>query len=161
MPDAEAALEVLGSAWLQRVTGESERLEHASLQKAEPCKTVQRISRSARAALEAMPSTVTFGGRHFVYARANLVAGGGGRFVQVVSAPVGENGELGAWSHFQLIRIIGYESAARGDICMFSVTPNPVDPETLLGVFPVNVPLPVHASRCVCIAVSMSADGVT
>ena len=33
--------------------------EHASLQKAEP-KTVQRISRSARAALEAMPSTVTW-----------------------------------------------------------------------------------------------------
>ena len=110
---------------------------------------------------DSMSSTATFGGRHFVYARANLVAGGGGRFVQVVSALVGADGTLGAWSDFQLIRIIGYETAIRGDIYMFTVAPNPVDPETLLGVYPVNVPLPDNSGRCVCIAISLSVDGVT
>ena len=69
-----------------------------------------------------------------VFARANLKAGGG-RFVQVANASSAQ----GPYGAFQPIQIDGYDEGGPGNIYFAAVDNNPLDTETMLGLFPVNL----------------------
>jgi len=73
----------------------------------------------------------------YLYARANMVAGGragvaGGRHVQVTRA----TSPHGPWQRFEVANFINYELAAERNIYFASVNTNPVEPRTMLGLFP-------------------------
>lgn len=95
-------------------------------------------------------SLVHFKGRFLLYARANLWenALSGGRWVQTtVSADDGLS-----WAPWELTHVTGLH-AGRADVYFFAVQPNPVDPGTLLAIFPLSQP--PHA----CVALAFSCDG--
>ena len=91
-------------------------------------------------------------GMLFLYARANTLFEGGGRFVQVTRSASAR----GPWSPFQLLRVEGYDTSAiaRGNVYFAAVNTNPADPSTLLGVFPVLL------DRDASISMALSCDGV-
>ena len=103
-------------------------------------------------------SLVHFKGRFLVYSRANAgfrnPQGMNGRFVQVAHTTdiMGRQ-----WSPFELIRLPGWhvhnESTEQRNIYFFGVQINPVDPESLLAVYPL-----AHQGRG-CISISVSRDG--
>ena len=103
-------------------------------------------------------SLVHFKGRFLVYSRANAgfrnPRGMNGRFVQVAHTTdiMGRQ-----WSPFELIRLPGWhvhnESTDLMNIYFFGVQINPVDPESLLAVYPL-----AHQGRG-CISISVSRDG--
>ena len=95
-------------------------------------------------------SLVHHDGAYRVFARANLWenALSGGRFVQTTSSVDGVT-----WSPWKLIRIQGVHTGL-ADIYFFAAQPNPVDPSSLIALFPLMQP--PHA----CIAVAVSFDGV-
>lgn len=93
-------------------------------------------------------SLARFGGRLWLYARAN-VAEHGQRFVQATSSA----DEGATWSAFSLISISGYEMA-QGDVYFFVVSANPALPGSLLALFPL-----AHQFRG-CIGLAASADGL-
>ena len=70
-----------------------------------------------------------------VFARANLKLHGGGRFVQVANASSAQ----GPYGAFQPIQIDGYDEGGPGNIYFAAVDNNPLDTETMLGLFPVNL----------------------
>ena len=81
-------------------------------------------------------SVVKFRGRVLIYARANLEAEGGGRYVQF-TASEGDD-PLGPYRPLRLIDIAGYAPWSGGNIYYATVNPNPLDHgNTLLGLFPV------------------------
>ena len=85
-------------------------------------------------------SMAFFRSRFFVYTRANLKAGGGGRFVQVArSQPGSEPPPAGAWLPFELLSIEGYDPEGPGNIYMASVKKNPFEDDMLVGLFAVNL----------------------
>ena len=73
----------------------------------------------------------------------------GGRFVQSSSAAQLEYG----WSSWELISIRGFPSEA-ADLYFFAVQENPVDPTTVLALFPISQP--PHA----CIGLAFSRNGI-
>ena len=70
-----------------------------------------------------------------VFARTNLKPPGGGRFVQVANA----SSVQGPYGAFQRIQIDGYDEGGPGNIYFAAVDNNPLDTETMLGLFPVNL----------------------
>ena len=69
-----------------------------------------------------------------VFARANLKANGG-RFVHVANASSAQ----GPYGAFQRIQIDGYDEGGPGNIYFAAVDNNPLDAETMLGLFSVNL----------------------
>jgi hypothetical protein len=69
-----------------------------------------------------------------VFSRANLKASGG-RFVQVANA----SSVQGPYGAFQRIQIDRYDEGGPGNIYFAAVDNNPLDTETMLGLFPVNL----------------------
>ena len=45
----------------------------------------------------------------------------------------------GPWGPLRLIELGGYDWHGNGNLYMFTVNPNPLDPDTLLAVFPLNL----------------------
>lgn len=90
--------------------------------------------------------------RVFMYVRANTKNQGGGRFVQVTYAASAH----GPWSSFQLIHFVGYtpQNIEHGNIYFAAVSSNPVDPSTLVGLFPVH-----WQTGEATIAMAISCDG--
>jgi len=93
-------------------------------------------------------SVVKFRGRYIVYGRANMKAGGGGRFVQAAATVAtaegpqkGKHDVGGPYGPFSRIHIGGYHPHGPGNIYFAAVKPNPLDDQqrTLLGLFPVNM----------------------
>ena len=70
-----------------------------------------------------------------VFARANLKPLGGGRFVHVANASSAQ----GPYGAFQRIQIDGYDEGGPGNVYFAAVDNNPLDTETMLGLFPVNL----------------------
>ena len=105
-------------------------------------------------------SLATFKGRYFVFARANTVDRGGGRFVQVASTAQGD--PAGPYGRFQLLDIRGYKNVRSGNIYTAVVREHPLDETMLLGLFSVNegVPGKVNKDGKCYIALSLSCDGV-
>ena len=104
-------------------------------------------------------SLTRFRGRYLVFARANTVDRGGGRFVQVAESTGGD--AAGPYGSFELLKIEGYTSLRSGNIYTAVVHEHPSDPTMLLGLFSVNegVPRKVnHDGKCY-IALSLSCDG--
>ena len=94
-----------------------------------------------------------------VFARTNLKPHGGGRFVQVASASSAQ----GPYGAFQPIQIDGYdEGGPGGNIYFAAVDNNPLDSETMLGLFPVNLgdEKEGNGDGESFIALSLSCDGV-
>ena len=94
-----------------------------------------------------------------VFARANLKQPGGGRFVQVANASSAQ----GPYGAFQRIQIDGYDEGGPGNIYFAAVDNNPLDTETMLGLFPVNLGNEEEGSNGngeSFIALSLSCDGV-
>ena len=94
-----------------------------------------------------------------VFARANLKLHGGGRFVQVANASSAQ----GPYGAFQRIQIDGYDEGGPGNIYFAAVDNNPLDTETMLGLFPVNLGNEEEGSNGngeSFIALSLSCDGV-
>ena len=93
-----------------------------------------------------------------VFARTNLKPHGG-RFVQVASASSAQ----GPYGAFQPIQIDGYdEGGPGGNIYFAAVDNNPLDSETMLGLFPVNLgdEKEGNGDGESFIALSLSCDGV-
>jgi hypothetical protein len=94
-----------------------------------------------------------------VFTRANLKPHGGGRFVQVANASSAQ----GPYGAFQRIQIDGYDEGGPGNIYFAAVDNNPLDTETMLGLFPVNLGNEEEGSNGngeSFIALSLSCDGV-
>ena len=93
-----------------------------------------------------------------VFARANLKPSGG-RFVNVANASSAQ----GPYGAFQRIQIDGYDEGGPGNIYFAAVDNNPLDTETMLGLFPVNLGNEEEGGNgngeCF-IALSLSCDGV-
>lgn len=105
-------------------------------------------------------SLTSFRGRYFIFARANTVDRGGGRFVQVASTT--ENDPAGPYGRFQLLDIEGYGSMRSGNIYTAVVREHPLDSSMMIGLFSVNEGIPGKVNRdgkCY-IALSLSCDGV-
>ena len=93
-----------------------------------------------------------------VFARANLKASGG-RFVTVANASSAQ----GPYGAFQRIQIDGYDEGGPGNIYFAAVDNNPLDTETMLGLFPVNLGNEEEGGNGngeSFIALSLSCDGV-
>ena len=93
-----------------------------------------------------------------VFARANLKANGG-RFVTVANASSAQ----GPYGAFQRIQIDGYDEGGPGNIYFAAVDNNPLDTETMLGLFPVNLGNEEEGGNGngeSFIALSLSCDGV-
>ena len=45
----------------------------------------------------------------------------------------------GPWGELRVIELGGYDHHGDGNLYMFTVNPNPLDPDTLLAVFPLNL----------------------
>jgi len=90
-------------------------------------------------------------GGFLLYARANLKFGAisGGRFVQVTHSNELKQG----WASWQPISISGVDAESM-DIYFFAAQANPVDPSSLLALFPLTEP------PFACIAFTVSVDGV-
>ena len=95
-------------------------------------------------------SLVYFRGEFRLFARANLFesAIAGGRFVQSTTSVDGYH-----WNEWRLVRI-RLLPAGLADLYFFAVQPNPVDPSSLMSIFPVSQPPDA------CIALAFSRDGV-
>ena len=93
-----------------------------------------------------------------LFTRANLKPHGGGRFVQVASASSAQ----GPYSAFQPIQIDGYDESGPGNVYFAAVDNNPLDNETMLGLFPVNLGFEGEGNGDgeSFIALSISCDGV-
>ena len=94
-----------------------------------------------------------------VFARTNLKPPGGGRFVQVANA----SSVQGPYGAFQRIQIDGYDEGGPGNIYFAAVDNNPLDTETMLGLFPVNLGFEEEGGNGngeSFIALSLSCDGV-
>ena len=93
-----------------------------------------------------------------VFSRANLKQPGGGRFVQVANASSAQ----GPYGAFQRIQIDGYDEGGPGNIYFAAVDNNPLDTETMLGLFPVNLGFEgeENGDGESFIALSLSCDGV-
>ena len=94
-----------------------------------------------------------------VFARTNLKPPGGGRFVQVANA----SSVQGPYGAFQRIQIDGYDEGGPGNIYFAAVDNNPLDTETMLGLFPVNLGNEEEGGNGngeSFIALSLSCDGV-
>ena len=104
-------------------------------------------------------SLTRFGGRFLVFARANTVDRGGGRFVQV-AASVGSD-PAGPYGPFEMLQIEGYTNLRSGNIYTAVVHEHPLEPTMLLGLFSVNegVPRKVNGDGKCYIAVALSCDG--
>ena len=96
-------------------------------------------------------SLTTHRGRYLLYSRANLRLGvvAGGRAVQVTQS---DHLDVG-WKPWQLVHLDGVDRDER-DIYFFAVQANPVDPSSLLAIFPLTEP------PLACIALAVSYDGV-
>ena len=105
-------------------------------------------------------SIVHFKDEYLIYARANLVAGKGGRYVQVTKST---NHQIeGPYGSFQLLEINGYatspdliEKARKGSIYLATVKVNPILPSTLVAFFAAS---PLIGDSM--IGLSFSCDGV-
>lgn len=86
-------------------------------------------------------SVVHLHGRYHLFARANLKVRGG-RWIQVASS-VGDD-PFGPYLPFQLLQMRGYDKDGAGNVYFASVDVNPLDPGTILGLFPVNMGDPEH-----------------
>jgi hypothetical protein len=87
-------------------------------------------------------SLAWFRGRFFLYARANLKAAGGGRFLQVATSRSASlaSGSGHGFGPFALLTIQGYDSQGPGNIYMAGIQRHPFgDPSLLLGLFAVNL----------------------
>lgn len=86
-------------------------------------------------------SLVHFRERFLVYARANLKALGGGRYVQVaVSARSPSYSLADGFGPFSLITIQGYDMHGPGNVYLASVKRHPFgDPSLVIGLFAVNM----------------------
>ena len=94
-----------------------------------------------------------------VFARANLKPLGGGRFVHVANASSAQ----GPYGAFQRIQIDGYDEGGPGNVYFAAVDNNPLDTETMLGLFPVNLGNEEEGGNGdgeSFIALSLSCDGV-
>ena len=97
-----------------------------------------------------------------VFVRTNLkpwAEGGGGRFVQVANASSAQ----GPYGALQPIQIDGYDKGGPGNIYFVAVDNNPLDTETMLGLFPVNLGNEEEGGNGngeSFIALSLSCDGV-
>ena len=94
-----------------------------------------------------------------VFARTNLKPYGGGRFVQVANA----SSVQGPYGAFQRVQIDGYDEGGPGNIYFAAVDNNPLDTETMLGLFPVNLGNEEEGGNGngeSFIALSLSCDGV-
>ena len=96
-------------------------------------------------------SLTRLSGSFQLYARANLAYGllVGGRWVQVTQSSQLEHG----WSPWTPVNIVGVDPAWV-DLYFFAAHGNPVDPSSLLALFPISEP-PFS-----CIAMAFSRDGV-
>jgi len=102
-------------------------------------------------------SLVAHRGQVLVYARANISPEPGtGRFVQVTRA----RSPAGPWSAFDLVRIPGYDAAANNVyLGVFNV--NPVDPDTVVGLFAMSgAPKDELTRPWGAIRLAVSCDGV-
>ena len=92
-----------------------------------------------------------------IFTRANLKAVGG-RFVQVASASRAH----GPYGAFQPIQIEGYDDGGPGNVYFAAVDNNPLDTETMLGLFPINLGNEGEGNGDgeSFIALSLSCDGV-
>ena len=97
-------------------------------------------------------SLVRFQGRYLIYSRSNLSPHGGQRFVQVTRSTTSD--AAGPYEPFQLIRIQDYNPKP-GNLYFAAIDVNPVDPSTLLGLFPVN-----RNATSNFIGLALSCDGV-
>jgi hypothetical protein len=105
-------------------------------------------------------SLARFRGRYLMFARANTVDRGGGRFVQVASTQT--DNPAGPYGSFQLLKIDGYRSMRSGNIYTAVMRQHPLDETMLIGLFSVNEGVPGKVNRdgkCY-IAISLSCDGV-
>ena len=91
-------------------------------------------------------SLVWFRGEYLLYARANPAAHGQ-RFTQVTRST-----DTFSWSPFELLTIQDYRYS-QGDLYFFAAQVNPVQPDSLIAIFPL-----VHLLRA-CIGVAFSLDG--
>ena len=92
------------------------------------------------------------GGGHRLYARANVLeqAVAGGRFVQTTATVGGLS--TGNWTPWTAIRILGLPPGS-ADLYFFHVQRNPIDPSSLIALFPLSQPPDA------CIAMAFSTDG--
>ena len=86
-------------------------------------------------------SVVHLRGRYHLFVRANLKVRGG-RWMQVASSEADD--PFGPYLPFQLLQMRGYDENAAGNVYFASVDVNPLDADTMLGLFPVNVGDPEH-----------------
>ena len=68
------------------------------------------------------------------YRRQNLHEYGG-RYVAVTEADTPQ----GPWGELKLIELKGYDWHGGGNLYMWTANPNPVDADTLLALFPLNL----------------------
>ena len=92
-------------------------------------------------------SLVWFKGQYLLYARANPAAHGQ-RYVQLTRST-----DTLTWSPFELVQIQDYRYS-QGDLYFFAAQRNPVQPDSLVAVFPL-----VHLMRA-CIGIAFSLDGL-
>lgn len=76
--------------------------------------------------------------RWFVYARANL-AYHGGRHVVLAKSKTSEPWGVDAYEPFKLISIEGYEDHGPGNVYFAGIDRHPLDPDMLVGLFPINL----------------------
>lgn len=113
---------------------------------------------------DGMLSFARFRGRYLIYARANLQRSHGGRFVQVATSEGGD--PAGPYGPFRLLRIGGVAQPHAANIYFAAVKQNPIDPQTLLGLFPVALSPGAGASLQPrmddgVVGLSISCDGVS
>ena len=97
-------------------------------------------------------SAVAFKGKIWVYVRANMNPKGGGRYVQF-AAKATDAKEFG---NLELIKIIGLNTIDRVNIYFFAVNNNPVDPNTLIALFPISDETTGRYSIAMCFSTSGS-----
>ena len=116
-------------------------------------------SNGRRCEFDGKMSLVEFRGRWLAYARSNML-NWGGRFVQV-AATSGDD-PTGAFGKFQNIDIAGYDPKGPGNVYFGAVDVNPVDRETVVGLFPVNEGQrgSVNANGDTYVGMAISCDGV-
>ena len=121
---------------------------------------VERFNRYAPLCyFDSKMSLTRFRGRYLVFARANTVDRGGGRFVQV--AETAGSDPAGPYGPFEMLKIDGYTNLRSGNIYTAVVHEHPLEPTMLLGLFSVNEGVPHRVNgdgRCY-IAVALSCDG--
>lgn len=145
---ARALVDVLDGSWLP--WRQSERVRRPAVLLGNHSGCLDMMDRSVpmgqpgSCGFDGKFSLARFRGRYLLYARANTRAGGGGRFVQV--AETEGDDPAGPFGPFRLIDISGYDATGRWtrggglpDIYFAAVKPSPIEPDILLGLFPVNL----------------------